>query len=464
VPARPLPHALRALRHRNYRLFFAGQTVSLVGTWVTRVATSWLVWRLSGSAWLLGVVSFCGLAPTLFLGPVAGVLVDRWDRHRVLVATQALSLVQSAVLAWLAFTGRVTVEYVLALQVVQGVVNAVDTPARQAFVVEMVDDRADLPNAIALNSSMFNGSRLVGPAVGGALLAAAGEAWCFALDAVSYVAVIASLLAMRLPRRAAATSSVLVDAPVAALPAPAIAGAATGAPAVAAASPPTPLAGPTGFVAELREGLRYAAGSPPVRAALALVALLSLLGMPYTVLMPDIAARALGGGPNTLGWLMTAAGAGALGAAAYLAQRRTVVGLGRVMVVGGTGFGASLVLFAWVAEGARSLGLALAVLPVIGASLLLATASANTVLQTILPDALRGRVMALYTTAFLGAAPLGSLLGGALAARVGAGWTVAGCGVGVLLAAGWFARALPGLRAAVRPLYVERGLLPAETV
>jgi MFS family permease len=427
VPA--LPNALRALRHRNYRLFFAGQTVSLVGSWVTRVATSWLVWRLSHSAWLLGLVSFCGLAPTLFLGPGAGVLVDRWDRHRALVVTQALSLAQSAVLAGLAFTGRATVEYVLALQVVQGVVNAVDTPARQAFVVEMVDDRADLANAIALNSSMFNGSRLVGPAAGGALLAAAGEGWCFALDAVSYVAVIGSLLAMRLPARGGAAAG----------PAPRRAG----------------------FVAELREGVRYAAGVPVVRAALVLVAVLSVLGMPYTVLMPDIAARALGGGPSTLGWLMTAGGAGALGAAAYLAQRRTVVGLGRVIAVGSAGFGASLAAFAWAAEGARSLPLALAALPAAGASLLLATGSANTVLQTILPDELRGRVMALYTTAFLGAAPLGSLLAGALAARVGAGWTVAACGAGVLAAAAWFARALPALRASVRPLYAERGLLPA---
>jgi MFS family permease len=441
--------------------------VSLVGSWVTRVATSWLVWRLTHSAWLLGVVSFCGLIPTLVLGPGAGVLVDRWNRHRALVVTQALSLVQAAVLAWLAFTGGATVAHVLALQVAHGVINAVDTPARQAFVVEMVDDRADLPNAIALNSSLFNGSRLVGPAAGGALLAAAGEAWCFALDAVSYLAVIASLLAMRLPTPGAAATAAARG--VAAVATPAVSAPVPGAPGVAADAPPAPLPGATapagrrgGFVAELREGMRYAAGSPPVRAALVLVAVLSLLGMPYTVLMPDIAARALGGGPNTLGWLMTAVGAGALAAAAYLAQRRTVVGLGRVMVVGTVGFGLSLALFAWAAEGARSLPLALAVLPFVGATLLLTTGSANTVLQTILPDALRGRVMALYTTAFLGTAPFGSLLAGAAAARVGAGWTVAACGAGVLLLALWFARRLPALRAVVLPIYAERGLLAIE--
>ena len=412
----------RALRHRNYRLFFAGQTVSLVGTWVTRIATSWLVYRLTGSAWMLGLVSFFGLVPTLLFGPAAGVLVDRWNRHRVLVVTQVLSMAQTTALAWLAFTDDATVAAVMALQFAQGVINAVDTPARQAFVVEMVEERADLPNAIALNSSMFNGSRLVGPAIGGALLAAAGEAWCFALDALSYVAVIASLLLMRLPPHAHAPS-------------------ARGLPA---------------FYGELREGVRYAFGFAPVRAILVVVALASTLGMPYTVLMPEVAARTLGGGPNTLGWLMTAAGVGALAAAAYLASRRTVLGLGRVIQRALLCFGASLVAFAFV----RSLPLALLVLPFVGGSLLLTASSCNTVLQTILPEELRGRVMALYSTAFLGTAPLGSLIAGALASRIGTPWTIAACGTGCLLAGAWLARALPALRDAVRPVYIELGILP----
>jgi MFS family permease len=421
----PLPTALRAFRHRNYRLFYAGQGISLVGTWVTRVATSWLVWRLSHSAWLLGLVSFCGLVPTLVLAPAAGVLVDRWNRHRVLVTTQALSLLQSVALAWLAFSGHVTVGHVLALQVAQGVINALDTPARQAFVVEMVEDRADLPNAIALNSSLFNGSRLVGPAVGGALIAAAGEGWCFALDAVSYVAVIGSLLAMRLPPRVIGATRARHE-------------------------------GRPGFVVELREGVRYAFGFAPVRALLVLVALLSAFGMPYSVLMPQVAQQTLGGGAHTLGWLMTAVGAGALVGAAYLAQRTTVLGLGRVIVLGATGFGATLVAFSM----AHSLALALLVLPLVGGTLLVATSGCNTILQTILPEALRGRVMALYTTAFLGTAPLGALLSGALAARIGTGPTIALSGLGCALAGLWFARALPPLRALVRPIFEERGILP----
>lgn len=419
-------HILRALRHRNYRLFFAGQSVSLVGSWITRIATSWLIYRLTQSAWMLGLVSFFGLVPTLLFGPAAGVLVDRLDRHRVLLVTQVLSLLQSAALAWLAFSGSITVAWVMALQFAQGLINAVDTPARQAFVVEMVEDRADLPNAIALNSSMFNGSRLLGPAIGGALLAATGEAWCFAIDSASYVAVIASLAMMRLPPRARARVT----------------------------------RGVTAFVGELREGVRYAFGFAPVRALLIVVALLSLLGMPYSVLMPEIAARRLNGGPNTLGWLMTAAGAGALLAAGYLASRHTVIGLGRVIVIGTLGFGASLLAFAFV----RWLPLALAILPFVGGTLLVTASSCNTVLQTILPEALRGRVMALYTTAFLGMAPVGSLLAGALASRLGTPWTIAACGIGCLLTGVWVSRSLPALRAEVRPVYVERGIIPASEV
>jgi MFS family permease len=419
----PAPSLLRAFRHRNYRLFFGGQSVSLVGTWVTRIATSWLVYRLTGSAWWLGVVGFVGQLPTLLLAPAAGVLVDRWDRHRVLVVTQALSLAQSATLAWLAFSHALTVPTIMALQCAQGLINAIDTPARQAFVLQMVEDRGDLPNAIALNSSMFNGSRLVGPAIGGALLAGAGEAWCFAVDALSYLAVIASLLLMRLPARAR----------------------------------PPRARGATAFLGELREGVRYAFGFAPVRALLLIVSLVSMLGMPYSVLMPQIAAGTLHGGPHTLGWLMTAAGAGALTGAAYMATRRTVVGLGRVIALGALGFGASLIAFAF----ARSFGAAMAILPVVGGTLLVTSSSCNTVLQTILPEALRGRVMALYSTAFLGTAPIGSLLAGALASRIGTAWTIAACGAGCLLTGAWVVSTLPALRALVRPIYRAHGIIPA---
>ena len=420
------PSLLRALRHRNYRLFFSGQSVSLIGTWITRIATSWLVYRLTGSAWWLGLVGFVGQLPTLLLAPVAGVLVDRWNRHRLLVGTQVLSALQSAALAALAFTGTISVGYVLALQALQGVINAFDTPARQAFVVEMVEDRADVPNAIALNSSMFNGSRIVGPAIGGALLAATGEGWCFALDAVSYLGVIASLLAMR-------------RGPTAWRPR---AGRGNGLASV---------------VEELREGVRYALGFPPVRSALLLVAFVGLFGMPYSTLMPVVASQVLRGGPDALGWLMTAGGLGALAGAFYLASRPTVLGLGRVAAVGSVGAGASLAAFAL----SHALWLSLLLMPLVGGAFMITTASANTVLQTILPEGLRGRVMALYTVAFLGTAPLGSLLAGAVAARLGTPAAIFAGGLGCALAGLWFVRALPRLREHVRPIYVELGILSA---
>src|SRR5215831_10143873 len=326
----------RALAHRNYRLFFGGQSVSLMGTWITRIATSWLVYRLTGSAFLLGVVGFCGQIPTLLLAPFAGVLVDRWNRHRMLVWTQVLSALQSLALAILAFSGTIAVHWILALQVAQGIINSFDTPARQSFVVQMVDDPADLPNAIALNSTMVNGSRIIGPSIGGVIIAAAGEGWCFMIDAISYLAVIWSLLAMRVPlaERRDVTGSILE---------------------------------------ELRAGVHYVTRFPPVRTALLLLALVSTMGMPYTVLMPVVASRTLHGGAHTLGFLMTASGVGAVAGALYMASRRTVVGLDRVMVVSTLAFGLGLVVFGLV----RSIWLALVVLVIIGAGFMTQMAATN---------------------------------------------------------------------------------------
>src|SRR5690349_629281 len=414
------PRLLRALRHRNYRLLFSGQSVSLVGTWITRIATSWLVYRLTGSALLLGIVGFCGQIPTLILSPFAGVLVDRHDRHRILIITQVFSMLQSLALGALTLAGVITVPHVLALQAFQGIINAFDTPARQAFVVRMVEDRADLPNAIALNSSMVNGSRVIGPSIGGVVIAAVGEGWCFMLDAVSYLAVLASLLAMRVARDAPAPTDARV-------------------------------------LDELRVGYRYVVGFAPVRSALLLLALVSTMGQPYTVLMPAIASRTLGGGPHTLGWLMAASGLGALGGALYLASRRSVLGLGRAMTVATAVFGAGLVAFGL----SRSLALSLAVLLVVGAGFMIEMASTNTILQTIVEERLRGRVMAFYTMAFLGTAPLGSLLAGVVADRFGPTLTIVVGGCACLAAAGWFATRLPALRQLVRPIYVERGILAA---
>jgi MFS family permease len=414
------PRITRALESRNFRLFFGGQSVSLIGTWITRIATSWLVYRLTGSALLLGVVGFCGQIPTLVLAPFSGVLVDRWDRHRILVVTQALSLAQSAALAVLTLAGVITVAHILVLQVVQGIINAFDTPARQAFVIEMVEDRADLPNAIALNSSMVNASRIIGPSIGGVIIAAVGEGWCFALDALSYVAVIGSLVAMNVVKRVLPRKS-------------------------------------TRMREELAVGFRYVTEFVPVRSALLLLSLVSIMGMPYTVLMPAISANVLHGGAHTLGFLMTASGAGALGGALYLASRRSVLGLGRVMTISAIAFGVGLTAFSF----SRTLWVSLLVLPVVGAGMMITMASTNTIIQTVVQEELRGRVMAFYTMAFLGTAPIGSLLAGVAADRIGAQRTILFGGLACIAAGVWFARRLPVLRELVRPIYLERGILGA---
>jgi len=411
---------VRALRHRNYRLFFAGQSISLVGSWMTRIATSWLVYRLTGSALLLGLVGFAGQIPSFLLAPIAGVLIDRWNRHRLLVATQVLALLQSAALAALALTGVINIWHVLLLSLFQGVINAFDMPARQSFVVEMVEKREDLSNAIALNSSMVNAARLLGPSIGGVLIAAVGEGWCFFWDAVSYVAVIASLLLMRVtprPGRAAARAGVL---------------------------------------RELRAGWAYVAGSPPIRSILLLLAVVSLVGMPYTVLMPVFASKILHGGPHTLGFLMAASGVGALLGALFLANRRSVLGLGKVIPMMAGLFGAGLIGFAL----SRQLWLSLLLLLATGLGFMVQMAASNTLIQTLVEDDMRGRVMSFYTMAFMGTTPFGSLLAGSLASRIGAPSTLVLGGAGCLAAALWFARLLPGLREEVRPMYVQLGILP----
>jgi MFS family permease len=419
APESSAKFALRALSHRNYRLFFAGQSVSLIGTWLTRIATSWLVYRLTGSGAILGFIGFCGLVPTFVLAPLAGVFVDRHSRHKVIVVTQVLSMLQSFALAALALTHVITVAEIAALQLFQGLINAFDTPARQAFVVEMVEDRRDLANAIALNSSMFNGARLLGPSIGGILIALVGEGGCFLIDGVSYLAVIASLLAMKL-------------------------------------RPVERRGGEKHVLHELREGFHYAAGSAPIRAMLLLLGVVSLVGMPYTVLMPVIASERLHGGAHTLGFLMAAVGLGALGGAVRLALRRTVLGLGRTIVNMALVFGLSLVAFA----ASSQLWLSLPLLVVVGYSMMSQTASTNTVLQTILEERMRGRVMAFYTMAVMGTAPFGSLIAGALADRIGAPWTIAGGGIVCACTAAYFATQLGRLREHVWPIYRRLGILP----
>ena len=420
----PAGRLTRALQHRNFRLFFGGQSISLVGTWITRVATSWLVYRLTGSELLLGIAGFAGQIPTLFITPFAGVLVDRHDRRRILLATQAASLLQSALLAVLTFKNLITVNQIIWLQVMQGVINSFDTPARQAFVSEMVEDRRDLPNAIALNSSMVNGTRVIGPSIGGLLIAGFGEAWCFAIDAISYIAVIASILAMRVPPRARHEAAEMH------------------------------------LLEELHHGWKYVLQSVPIRSALLLVAIISTAGTPYTVLMPAIATEVLHGGPSTLGLLMTATGVGALGGALYLAQRESVVGLGRLIMWASAVFGVGLAIFSQT----TTLWPALLILAIAGCGFMIHLAATNTILQTIVEEGLRGRVMSFYTMAFFGTVPIGSLIGGVLADRYGAMNTVLVTGIVCVAGSTWFAYKLPAIRAVVRPIYRERGIITVPAV
>ncbi len=411
---------VRALAYRNYRLFFGGQIVSLIGSWITITATSWLVYRLTGSTLLLGVVGFAGQFPGFVIGPFAGAFVDRWDRHKLLVATQAASMAQSFALAALTLTGHITVPAIIWLNAFQGVVNAFDMPGRQAFLVNMIDDREDLANAIALNSSMFNGARLIGPSIAGLIIAGAGEGWCFLIDGFSYFAVLIALLLMRDVRQVRKAQEKL------------------------------------GVIAQFLEGLRYVWHFRPIRSLMTLLALVSLLAVPFSVLMPVFADDILGGGPHALGLLMTATGCGALTGALWLASRKTVLGLGRAILYATLIFGTGLAAFSF----SRTLWLSVPCLVIAGFGMMVQFASSNTVIQTIVDDEKRGRVMSFYTMCFLGTAPFGSLVAGVVSSRIGAPHTVLLSSACCLTAGAWFSRELPEIRKLVRPLYVRMGILP----
>ena len=410
---------LRALQSRNYRLFFSGQILSLIGTWMTSVATSWLVYRVTRSPFLLGFTGFASQIPMFFLAPIAGVLVDRWNRHRTLVVTQILSMLQSFTLAILALRGIITISEILGLVLFQGFINAFDMPARQAFVVQMIERREDLGNAIALNSSMVNGARLIGPAIAGVVIGALGEGYCFLIDGFSYMAVIASLLAMRLT----------------AVP---------------------PRSSRRNLIVEMREGWQYVRSSVPIRSVLLLLALISLVGMPYTVLMPIFAGPILHGDAHTLGFLMAASGLGALAGAITLAMRRSILGLGRVIVWSSSLFGAALLAFAF----SRNLWLSMFFVALAGFGMMRNMASCNTIVQTIVAEDKRGRVMAYYSLAVQGIPPFGSLAAGAIAARIGAPFTLLTGGILCIAGSAVFASRLPGLRHNLRPIYRQLGILP----
>jgi MFS family permease len=417
--ASKLKPILRALESRNYRLFFTGQAISLIGTWMTQLATIWLVYKLTNSAVLLGIVGFSSQIPSFVIAPFGGILVDRWNRHRILIITQILAMIQSLALAVLALTGIINIWHIILLSLFQGFINAVDAPARQAFVIEIVEKKENLGNAIALNSSIFNGARLVGPAIAGLLIASVGAGMCFLIDGLSYIAVIAGLLAMKLKPRTI--------------------------------NPQT-----ANVWQRLKEGFTYAFGFPPIRAILLLLALFSFMGMPYTVLIPIFATKILNGGSETLGFLMAASGIGALMGGIYLSSRQSVIGLGKILAFSPAIFGTGLIIFSL----SRVLWLSLLMMLVIGLGAILQIASSNTLLQTIVDDDKRGRVMSLYTMAFLGTLPFGNLIAGSLASKIGAPNTLVIGGAFCILGSFLFVRKLPALRLLVKPIYTEIGLLP----
>jgi len=416
--SRDYSHAWRALRHRNFRLFFGGQSISLIGTWMTRIATAWLVYRLTKSSLLLGTVSFAGQIPTFLLAPFAGVLVDRMNRRNVLVWTQVLAMVQSLALAALTLTKVINIHEILALSVFQGMINAFDMPGRQSFMVQMVENRGDLSNAIAINSSMVNLARLVGPSLAGLVIAATNEGWCFLIDGVSYIAVIASLLLMRVNVDALKRST-------------------------------------ASMLDQLKEGWTYVSTFVPIRTILLLFAVISLMGMPFVVLMPVFAAQVLHGGPHTLGFLMGALGVGALTSALSLVIRKSVRGLLKMIPIAAAVFGTGLIAFGL----SHVLWLSLVLMLFTGFGMMQGLTASNTIIQTLVPEDKRGRVMSYYTVAFVGMAPFGSLMAGGLGHAIGAPRTVIISGVACIAGSLWFWSRIKLIRKDMRPIYEQLGIL-----
>ena len=409
----------RSLKYRNYRLFFGGQSMSLIGTWMQRIAMPWLVYHMTGSALLLGVVSFAGQIPTFLLSPFAGVITDRFNRYKVLLITQIFSLVQAFILAILALTGTIQMWHIVTLSIVLGCINAFDVPSRHSFVIEMVEKKEDLGNAIALNSMMFNGARIIGPSIAGLMLATAGEGICFLINAISYIFVIASLLMMHVkPREIPEKENHLLK--------------------------------------ELKEGLDYTFGFAPIKHLILLLAVVSLMGTSYQVLMPVFAKEVLHGGSQTFGFLMGAAGLGALLGAIFLASRESVLKLGRIIPAAAGLFGAGLIILSFI----KFYPITLILMVLIGLGMMLHTASSNTILQTITEDDKRGRVMGFYTMAIMGTAPFGSLIAGFLAKTIGTQETILIAGVSCVAGALLFLKKLPGLKSLVRPVYVKMGIIP----
>ncbi len=417
-PLDTLRATFRALRHRNFALFFAGQGVSLIGTWMQQIAMSWLVYRMTHSAFLLGLVSFSGQFPTFLFASFAGVYADHWNRHRILIITQTLAMIQALILALLTMTGMIQVWQIVVLGLMLGTIAAFDIPARQAFMMDMIEDREDIGNAIALNSSLVNSARLLGPSLAGILVAFMGEGICFLINGISFLAVLIALFFMKMKK-------------------------------------PFERGKVTDVWTGWKEGIKYAIGFRPIGSILALLSVASLTASSYVVLMPIFVTTKFHGGPQTLGFLMAASGLGALAGTLYLASRKSVLGLGRFIFIGAVILGSAMMLFSISSH----LGLSILFLFVGGFGMIVEMASSNTILQTIVDDDKRGRIMSLYAMAFMGMAPIGSFVSGSLASRIGATSTVFVSGIICLIGAILFARQLPGIRQLVRPIYEKKGII-----
>jgi MFS family permease len=415
----PLPHSLRAFRHRDYRLYFVGQGVSQTGTWLQMIATSWLIYHLSSSAFLLGLAAFMLHIPVLVIGPFAGVWVDRKKKRQVLLVTQNIAFLQSMVMLALVATGNVTAWALIFANLALGLVNAFDSPARQSQLVELVGGKEDLPNAIAFSSALMNGARFIGPMLGGAVIAGFGEVWGFGLNCLLRVAVIAALLMIRAKPRLVEKST-------------------------------------AGWAGQLAEGFRYAYGFLPTRSALLLLSAVSFSVQPYQSLAPYFARDVFHGGSEALGWLIGAGGFGAVSGMVYLAMRPSVRGLLSLMPFTAGASGLALIVFSY----AHSLWLALPMLFVVGMGSMLSAASTNTILQTIVEDRMRARVVSIYMMSFLGVAPVGALFAGTVAERIGPPLTLALGGVTALAAAFTYWLNLEKIRQAIRPVYQKLGIVP----
>jgi MFS family permease len=422
-PPRSWRDFFRALELRNYRFFFLGQGFSLIGTWMQQIAEVWLVYRLTHSAFYLGLVGFVSQIPGFILAPFAGVWVDAVDRRKLLIWTQVAAMLQAFIMAYLVMSDKITVPQIIVLSIIGGIIDAVDIPARQSFVIVMVEKREYLPNAIALNSSLMNSARLIGPSIAGFIIAAAGEGWCFIINGLSYVTIIAALWAMKL-------------------------------------TPHTARLNKKSLWGTLREGFFYVANFSPIWTSLGLLAMISLLGTPYSTLMPIFATQVLKGGPHTLGFLMAAAGLGAFTAAIRMAGRRTVLGLGRLIPLGMGGFALCLILFSF----SHWFWLSCLILWGGGFCMMTGIASTNTLIQTIVDEDKRGRVMSFFTMAFFGTAPLGSLLAGSLASHFGAPLTIRFGGALCFVSAFIYATQLPRMRLKIRPIYQRMGIIPADQI